>query len=209
MKPRDIWGVSSALCLGAAALQAQETNQVQQLRQQLQQLQENFEKTQQQYRQQFEALQRQIDALQPGRPAAPAEQKKLEEEIAAKLGPATTAPASPANPTPGAKAENWSPSQPITVMRAGSAYMNISFDALMDFGWSTASDPSKQLQLGDHDPAQRGFSLRNAEISLDGAVDPYFKGFANMVFKLDQNNETEFEWRRPSSKPPRSPRTCK
>ena len=78
-------------------------------------------------------------------------------------------------------------------MRAGSAYMNISFDALMDFGWSTAADPSKQLQLGDHDPIQRGFSLRNAEISLDGAVDPYFKGFANMAFKLDRNNQTEFE----------------
>ena len=28
---------------------------------------------------------------------------------------------------------------------------------------------------------------------LDGAVDPYFKGFANIVFKLDQNDETSVE----------------
>src|SRR6185369_7624688 len=33
----------------------------------------------------------------------------------------------------------------------------------------------------------------NAEIALDGAVDPYFKGFANIVLKLDKNNETEIE----------------
>ncbi|HTL15677.1 MAG TPA: hypothetical protein VL793_00490, partial [Patescibacteria group bacterium] len=87
----------------------------------------------------------------------------------------------------------WSPSQPITLARAGSAYMNVSFDALMDVGWSTASDPSQALQLGDHDPINRGFSLRNAEIVLDGAVDPYFKGFGNIVFKLDKNDNTEIE----------------
>jgi hypothetical protein len=71
--------------------------------------------------------------------------------------------------------------------------MNVSFDALMDIGGSTAKNPSAQLELGDHDPLKNGFSLRNAEIALDGAVDPYFKGFANIVFKLDQNNQTEVE----------------
>jgi hypothetical protein len=71
--------------------------------------------------------------------------------------------------------------------------MNISFDAMMDIGGSTASDPSRFLQLGDHDPIQRGFSLRNAEIALDGAVDPYLKGFANIVLKLDRHGETQIE----------------
>src|SRR5436190_24217151 len=78
-------------------------------------------------------------------------------------------------------------------MRSGSAYMNVSFGTLMDFGWSTAPNPSAQLQLGDHDPIKRGFSLRNAEIAFDGAVDPYFKGFANIVFKPDKDNETDVE----------------
>src|SRR5262245_20110308 len=63
----------------------------------------------------------------------------------------------------------------------------------MDVGGSTASHPSAFLQLGDHDPIKNGFSLRNAEIALDGAVDPYFKGFANIVLKLDANNETDIE----------------
>ena len=35
--------------------------------------------------------------------------------------------------------------------------------------------------------------MRNAEIALDGAVDPYFKGFANLVFKLDKDQSTEIE----------------
>jgi len=81
----------------------------------------------------------------------------------------------------------------VTSGRAGSTYMNVSFDTCIDAGWSTDSDPAKELQLGDHDPQQRGFSLRNAEIALDGAVDPYMKGFANIVYKLDTQNETELE----------------
>ncbi len=49
------------------------------------------------------------------------------------------------------------------------------------------------IEVGDHDPQQRGFNARNAEIALDGAVDPYFEGFANIVLKLDNDNETEIE----------------
>src|SRR4051812_14214354 len=49
--------------------------------------------------------------------------------------------------------QSWSPSEPITLARAGSAYMNISFDVLMDAGGSTKADPSAQLELGDHDPS--------------------------------------------------------
>src|SRR4029079_19260555 len=86
----------------------------------------------------------------------------------------------------------WLHGQPLTVASAGSSYMNISFDTIVDAGTSTDSHVH-ELQLGDHDPDQRGFSLRNAELSLDGAVDPYFKGFANVVFKLDHGNETEVE----------------
>ena len=33
----------------------------------------------------------------------------------------------------------------------------------------------------------------NAEISLDGAVDPYFKGFSNIVLKIDSAGQTGIE----------------
>jgi hypothetical protein len=90
------------------------------------------------------------------------------------------------------KRESWSPTQPITLLSGSRGYLNISFDALMDFGWSTTAHVTA-IERGDHDPLQRGFTLPNEEIFLDGAVDPYFKGVADLVFKLDENNETEVE----------------
>ena len=81
---------------------------------------------------------------------------------------------------------------PTTQGRTPGGYMNIGFDALADFGWSSESDVGS-LQLGDHDPAVRGFTIPNAELTLDGAVDPYFKGFANIVYKLEPDGETGVE----------------
>ena len=192
------------------ALQAQQTNTVdsiEALRVQMRQMQENFERVQREQRAQIETLSKKLDeltrtngavALQAppqttSQPTNNVEQKKLEEELAAELGAASTTNAAATASSEPVTKPGWSPSQPIPVMRAGNAYMNISFDALVDAGWSTEHDPGLQLELGDHDPSKRGFSLRNAEIALDGAVDPYFKGFANIVYKLDNNNQTSVE----------------
>ncbi len=76
--------------------------------------------------------------------------------------------------------------------RATGGYMNIGFVALTDAGWSTEADVGS-LQVGDHDPHVNGFSIPNVELTLDGAVDPYFKGFSNIVYKLDKNGETGVE----------------
>ena len=76
--------------------------------------------------------------------------------------------------------------------RTSGAYMNIGFDLLADAGWSTEPNVGS-LQRGDHDPRVRGFTIPNAELTLDGAVDPYFKGFVNIVHKLDSNGETGVE----------------
>jgi len=184
-------GWSIAVCLSAVVAPAQTTNEVAQLKQQLQQLQENFERVQREQRLQFEALTQKLDEL-TRQQAAEAEKKKLERELASEL-PKTT-PAAPVAPSATlAPSAPWSPAEPLTIARAGSAYMNLSLDALTDFGWSSASDPSEFLELGDHDPQSRGFGLLNAEMVLDGAVDPYFKGLANILFKLDQNGQTSVE----------------
>ena len=81
---------------------------------------------------------------------------------------------------------------PAPLVSSGRAYMNAGFDVLVNGGWSTTPDVAT-IQSGDHDPSQRGFSLRNAELSLDGAVDPFFKAFANLVFKMSPDEETELE----------------
>ena len=81
--------------------------------------------------------------------------------------------------------------QPITI-GGGKAYMNISLDGLFALAYSSAANLN-DIEVGDHDPKQRGFNARNTELAFGGAVDPYFQGFANIVFLLDNDNQTEVE----------------
>lgn len=74
----------------------------------------------------------------------------------------------------------------------GRSYINISFNGQFTLATSSARDLD-HIEVGDHDPQQRGFNARNAELALSGAVDPYFEGFANIVLKLDNDNGTEIE----------------
>ncbi len=175
-----------ALTAGATSVRAQATNEIGQLQRQLLQMQENFDRVQREQKAQIDALTQKLEAFTKAQSAAE-EKQKLQMQLAAEMSAdATNAPAMP-------EKKPWSPADTFTVARAGSAYMNMSFDGMMAVGGSTKSAPSQFLQLGDHDPQKNGFSLRNAEIALDGAVDPYFKGFANIVLKLDNNNETSIE----------------
>lgn len=61
--------------------------------------------------------------------------------------------------------------------------MDISLDVMTTGGTSTEKDSSiSLLQGGDHDPKRRGFTLNQAEIGIQGAVDPYFTAEAYLVF---------------------------
>ncbi len=88
--------------------------------------------------------------------------------------------------------EKWSPVQPISLLSTGKGYMNISFDGLFAAGGSTAEDLDN-IETGGHDPNQRGFTVQNLETVFDGAIDPYFKGQANIVFQIDKNGESFLE----------------
>ena len=63
MKLKSVLGWSSALCLGACALQAQETKSLDDVQKQIQQMQESFNKVVQEQQQKIEALTRQVEAL--------------------------------------------------------------------------------------------------------------------------------------------------
>ncbi len=93
--------------------------------------------------------------------------------------PVDTAPQSPA---------------PITVVSGGGGknFLNLSLDGLIAGGTSTARDVTA-LQTGGHDPIQRGFTVQNVETVFDGAVDPYFRGQANIVFQIDDKGATTAE----------------
>src|SRR6266542_1254852 len=188
MRVKQFLAWSSALCMSASALLSQEANQADKFSQQLKQMQESFEKQQREMKENFEKLvreqQAQIDAL-----------KKQLEANKTNAPPAIAQPAGtippPTTPPAGAGLAPWTPAQPI---RLGSAqnYINLSFDALVAGGWSTARD-MESLQQGDHDPHQRGFTVQNLETVLDGKVDPYFRGQANVVMIIDTQGDTTIE----------------
>jgi len=129
-------------------------------------------------------------SLVPGAAGAlpPAKQAVATPEAAANLIPTTDATVVASGPSAGLLPSGGL----IGGAAAKGSYLNISFDAMVAGAAST--DPKlSSLEVGDHDPQQRGFNARNVELALDGAVDPFFEGFANIVFKLDNHNQTQVE----------------
>jgi len=95
-------------------------------------------------------------------------------------------------PGSGPRAEDPQPPPPLVQTAPGRAYANLSLDVLAAVGTSTEPDVTA-LELGGHDPNQRGFTIQNVELVVDGAVDPYFRGQANVVFFIGPDGETEVE----------------
>jgi hypothetical protein len=156
----------------------------------------------------LESMRKQMQQMQKRLEEQDAVIRKLSKEPAAPAAATAEAPA-PAPPAPPppvvAKApEPWSPTAPIKFLSGSRGYLSLSFDGIVDAGWSTAPDVTT-IETGDHDPLQRGFTIPNGEIFLNGAVDPYFTGATNIVFKLDEDNETDVEleemWLQTSSLP--------
>lgn len=83
-------------------------------------------------------------------------------------------------------------SSPVSQPRASGTYMNVGFVSLADVGWSSERNVGS-LQLGDHDPKVRGFTMPNTELTLEGAVDPFFKGFSSLVYKIDDTGASAVE----------------
>src|SRR5437660_11215341 len=95
MKLRNLLGWSSALCLSAAMVQAQETNQTERFEQKLKEIEQSFEKRQQEMRDSFERMMRdqkaEIDALKkelasrtnppPSRAVTPEQLKEVDEKV--------------------------------------------------------------------------------------------------------------------------------
>lgn len=166
--------LASALGLGTSVLQAQETNEIEQLRVQLQQVQENFERAEREHREQVEALSKKLDALARQQPAG------------------VTAAVVAAEPSAESPPTTWRPSDPIRVGR-GNAYMDIGLVGTFAAGGSTADDIEGGTQLGGHDPNQNGFTIQGVELNLQGAIDPYFRGNANVLFSVDSGGESFLE----------------
>lgn len=84
------------------------------------------------------------------------------------------------------------PAPPNNTTGSTKNYLNLSLDTLAAAGSSSATDVAR-LEAGGHDPNQRGFTLQNVEVVLDGAIDPYFKGQANLIWQLDESGASNVE----------------
>lgn len=64
---------------------------------------------------------------------------------------------------------------------------DLSLNIMSAVGASTADNHVlEHLQAGGHDPNQRGFTFQSAELSISGAVDPYFRGESYLLFTPDE-----------------------
>jgi hypothetical protein len=141
-----------------------------------------------------ETLERKLsekDAAELAAPASVADDAPpataLDRALAEARSQAAAAPARDADPT--TPSSSAPPSDGLLARRAGAANLrliDVSFDVLTAAGWSTADDDElESLEGGAHDPKQRGFTLQQGELSLMGAVDPYFTAEGHIVFTPD------------------------
>jgi ABC-type Mn2+/Zn2+ transport system permease subunit len=76
----------------------------------------------------------------------------------------------------------------------GLKLLDLSFGGLFTAAASDATEPQlRLLELGGHDPKNRGFTVQNLEMTLSGAVDPYLRADASLVFQIDEEGESLVE----------------
>ena len=69
--------------------------------------------------------------------------------------------------------------------------LDLSLNIMTVFGTSTSTKEELEgLQLGNHDPRRRGFTLQQAELAFAGALEPFFAGEAYLV-ATDETVELE------------------
>lgn len=174
--------------LSSIYAQSPKDDELTKLRSHLEEMKASFEEMKKDYDIRFKQMQEKISKLEEGKGRL----EKIPKEVVAPVGGGEIKLPSSFQQPPIPEKQPWSPSHPLQIFGAGKSYINISFDALFDFGTSTSPNV-EELERGDHDPKQRGLTLPNEEIFLEGAADPYFKGAADIVYKLDKDNETEIE----------------
>lgn len=168
-------GFISLGSLSGNALAQKENPELQELRKELQELRSELHRTLAEKQKKIELLEQQVQVLKASKPTSPepsvtaAAESPLEKALSgldqyqeqAKKGQLAS----------------------TTVGGATLRLLDLSLDIMATGGASTARDSSIDLlQGGDHDPKRRGFTFNQAEIGIQGAVDPYFTAEAYFVF---------------------------
>lgn len=161
MKLKFIIGLSSALCWSALTAQAQETNEVEQLKQQLRQMQESFEKVQNEQRQQINALTQKLDELSKQQQAA---------------ATVTSAPTNASTITDRLqelddKVDQVVEAQKKTLMSEFNPAIGVVGETIFSYN-SKPNDATGSDRPGGFD-----VWLRSMELNISASVDPFFKAY--------------------------------
>jgi hypothetical protein len=171
---KKIFLVSCLFGLSACALVAQEGEL------------ETLKKAVQEQQKIIQSLLQKVETLEKQQAGVTNEQAQLKKLVEA---PGTNLPLVATSPP---ARRSWSPSDPIRIGR-GATYADLSMIATFAAGSSSAHDIEGGTQPGGHDPNQRGFTVQGVELNLQGAVDTYFRGNANIVFSIDSGGESFLE----------------
>jgi len=190
--------VLTILLTTRGASRADESSEIEVLRQEIEALQRRDAERERELKSLREEMQR-LHRSRPAHVAEPAQAPPPGEPEETRVAPAAIEPPG-TSPLDRAVAEldpGPGQQQPLQGVGGGAIFsrrlgraqlqlLDIGMDVLTSVGGSTASDPEiRQLQQGFHDPRRRGFTLQQAELSLAGAVDPYFRGDVFIVATPD------------------------
>jgi len=170
MKLKFIVGLSSALCLSAMTGQAQETNEVGQLKQQLRQIQEHFEKVETEQRQQINALTKRLD-----------EMTKQQQQATATV---TATPTNSAAITDRLtelddKVDGVVEAQKKTLLSEFNPAIGVVGETIFSYN----SQPNDAT--GSDRPGGFDVWLRSLELNISASVDPFFKAYTVINAEAD------------------------
>ena len=155
---------------------AQTTADLNEIRQQMKEIRDGYERRIEQLKQDYD---KRIGELE----------RRLDETQSARAGETAKATASAATPSVPATQPG-----PMAIAAEGTGAFQLGLDVLGVGGRSSVKDSElNNLQAGGHDPSRNGFTIQNVELTMAGAVDPYFDAQANIVALIDARGKTSVE----------------
>lgn len=166
-------------CSLPLSTRAQSNADLDEIRQQIKEVKESYEKRIDEFKQGYD---KRIDELE----------RRLEEARSAASRAEETAAAAKAGAGPAAQSQPQ-PISPASAQGTAGAFQ-LGLDILGVGGMSSVKDSQlANLQAGGHDPSRNGFTIQNVELTMAGAVDPYFDAQANIVALINAQGKTQVE----------------
>lgn len=183
------------LSLSASSVAAEESSEINALRNEISQLRSKSQKLEKQ----LEDFEKRLGTPSAGdvKEGTALDKALSDAKSRSSVSPAESEKSQTSSDTAVAKSGGVSPKRPsdyasLQLPGAKARLTDLSFVPLVAAGTTSANEEElSELQAGGHDPKRRGFTLQQAEISVGGVVDPFFRVESHFVFLEGEGVETE------------------